>query len=231
MLVKGWMASEVVVIDENTSMMKATQMMKEQNIRRLPVLRKGKLVGIITDRDLKDAAPSKATSLDVHELYYLLSEIKVKDIMAKGLITINGDDTVEKAAVIMLENRISGLPVVNNKGDLIGVITLTDVLKVLVSITGIYQGGIQFAFSIEDRAGSIKEVSDTIRAHGGRMVSILTSWDSCEKECRHVFIRIMDMEKEKLAALTKEMEKRFIVLYTTRDDLSNIPHRQVVKTK
>ncbi|MDO9463305.1 MAG: CBS and ACT domain-containing protein [Deltaproteobacteria bacterium] len=225
------MASEVVAIDENTSMMKATQMMKEQNIRRLPVLRKGKLVGIITDRDLKDAAPSKATSLDVHELYYLLSEIKVKDIMAKGLITINGDDTVEKAAVIMLENRISGLPVVNNKGDLIGVITLTDVLKVLVSITGIYQGGIQFAFSIEDRAGSIKEVSDTIRAHGGRMVSILTSWDSCEKECRHVFIRIMDMEKEKLAALTKEMEKRFIVLYTTRDDLSNIPHRQLEKAK
>lgn len=225
------MASEVIAIDENTSMMKATQMMKEQNIRRLPVLRKGKLVGIITDRDLKDAAPSKATSLDVHELYYLLSEIKVKDIMAKGLITINGDDTVEKAAVIMLENRISGLPVVNNKGDLIGVITLTDVLKVLVSITGIYQGGIQFAFSIEDRAGSIKEVSDTIRAHGGRMVSILTSWDSCEKSCRHVFIRIMDMEKEKLTALTKELEKRFIVLYTTRDDLSNIPHRQVVKTK
>lgn len=231
MLVKGWMALEVVAIDENTSMMKATQIMKEHNVRRLPVLRKGKLVGIITDRDLKDAAPSKATSLDVHELYYLLSEIKVKDLMTKDPIAINGDDTVEKAAVIMLENRISGLPVVNNKGDLIGVITLTDVLKVLVNITGIYQGGIQFAFSIEDRPGSIKEVADVIRAHGGRMVSILTSWDTCQKECRHVFIRIMDMEKEKLTALAKELESRFIVLYTTRDDLSNIPHRTLPKSK
>lgn len=225
MLVKGWMATEVIAIDENTSMMKATQIMKEHNIRRLPVLRKNRLVGILSDRDLKDAAPSKATSLDVHELYYLLSEIKVKDLMSKNLITINGDDTMEKAAVIMLENRISGLPVVNNKGDLIGVITLTDVLKVLVSITGIYRGGIQFAFSLEDRPGSVKEVGDVIRAHGGRMVSVLTSWDTGDKKCRHVFIRVMDMEKEKLEALTKELECRFVVLYTTRDDLSDIPRR------
>lgn len=225
MLVKGWMASEVVAIDENTSMMKATQIMKEHNVRRLPVLRKGKLVGIITDRDLKDAAPSKATSLDVHELYYLLSEIKVKDLMTKEPITINGDDTMEKAAVIMLENRISGLPVINNKGDLIGVITLTDVLKVLVSITGIYRGGTQFAFSLEDKPGCVKEVGDVMRAHGGRMVSVLTSWDTSDKRCRHVFIRIMDMEKEKLAALTKDLESRFVVLYMTRDDLTDIPRR------
>lgn len=229
MLVKGWMATDIVAVDENTSMMKATQIMKEHNIRRLPVLRRGRLVGILSDRDLKDAAPSKATSLDVHELYYLLSEIKVKDLMTKDPITINGDDTMEKAAVLMLENRISGLPVVNTKGDLIGVITLTDVLKVLISITGIYRGGTQFAFSLEDRPGCVKEVGDVIRAHGGRMVSVLTSWDTCEKNCRHVFIRIMDMEKEKLAALTKELESRFIVLYMTRDDLSDVQKRFPIK--
>ena len=78
MLVKGWMTSDVITVDEDTSMMKASQIMKENNIRRLPVMRKGKLVGMITDRDIKEASPSKATTLDIHELYYLLSELKIK---------------------------------------------------------------------------------------------------------------------------------------------------------
>ncbi|MBA4395561.1 MAG: hypothetical protein C0407_18570, partial [Desulfobacca sp.] len=109
MLVKGWMTSDVITIDEDTSMMKASQIMKENNIRRLPVMHKGKLVGMITDRDIKEASPSKATTLDVHELYYLLSELKVKDIIKKNLFTIGPEETVEKAAVKMLEHRISGL--------------------------------------------------------------------------------------------------------------------------
>jgi acetoin utilization protein AcuB len=147
MLIKGWMTSDVMTIDEDTSMMKASQIMKENNIRRLPVMHKGKLVGMITDRDIKEASPSKATTLDVHELYYLLSELKVKDIMSKNVYTIGPEETVEKAAVKMLEHRISGLPVVNEKGKVVGVITQGDIFKVLVSLTGIYRGGIQFAFN------------------------------------------------------------------------------------
>jgi acetoin utilization protein AcuB len=86
MLVKEWMTSDVIIIEEDTSVMKAFQIMKENNIRRLPVMRQGKLVGIVTDRDIKDASPSKATTLDIHELYYLLSELKVKDIIKKILL-------------------------------------------------------------------------------------------------------------------------------------------------
>jgi acetoin utilization protein AcuB len=222
MLVKGWMTSDVMTIDEDTSMMKASQIMKENNVRRLPVMHKGKLVGMVTDRDIKEASPSKATTLDVHELYYLLSELKVKDIMSKNIITIGPEDTVEKAAVIMLEHRISGLPVVNEKGKLVGVITQGDIFKVLVSLTGVYRGGIQFAFNLEDRPGSIKEVGDMIRKHGGRMVSILTSYDMCDEGCRHVYIRIKDMPEDKLKALTEELDKNFIMLYTTRDSLKNV---------
>jgi acetoin utilization protein AcuB len=222
MLVKGWMTSDVMTIDEDTSMMKASQIMKENNVRRLPVMHKGKLVGMVTDRDIKEASPSKATTLDVHELYYLLSELKVKDIMSKNIITIGPEDTVEKAAVIMLEHRISGLPVMNEKGKLVGVITQGDIFKVLVSLTGIYRGGIQFAFNLEDRPGSIKEVGDVIRKHGGRMVSILTSYDMCDEGCRHVYIRIKDIPEDKLKALTDELDKNFIMLYTTRDSLKNI---------
>jgi acetoin utilization protein AcuB len=222
MLVKGWMTSDVVTVDEETSMMKASQIMKENNIRRLPVMRKGKLVGMVTDRDIKEASPSKATTLDVHELYYLLSELKLKDIMRKNLITVGPEETVEKAAVKMLEHRISGLPVVNDKGKVVGVITQGDVFKVLVSLTGIYRGGIQFAFNLEDRPGSIKEVADVIRKHGGRMVSILTSYDMCEENCRHVYIRIKDLADDKLKALTEELDKNFILLYSVKDSLQNL---------
>ena len=143
-----------------------------------------KLVGIITDRDIKEASPSKATTLDVHELYYLLSELKVKDIMSRNIITCSPEDTVEKAAVIMLENNVSGIPILDSTGKLVGIISKGDVFKVLISITGIYRGGVQFAFNIPDKPGTIKQVADVIRAHGARMVSILTSYDSCEEDCR-----------------------------------------------
>lgn len=222
MLVKGWMTSDVITVDEDTSMMKASQIMKENNIQRLPVMRKGKLVGMVTDRDIKEASPSKATTLDVHELYYLLSELKLKDIMRKNLITVGPEETVEKAAVKMLEHRISGLPVVNDKGKVVGVITQGDIFKVLVSLTGVYRGGIQFAFNLEDRPGSIKDVADIIRKHGGRMVSILSSYDMCEENCRHVYIRIKDLADDKLKALTEELDKNFILLYTVKDSLDNI---------
>ncbi len=222
MLVKGWMTSDVMTIDEDTSMMKASQIMKENNIRRLPVMHKGKLVGMVTDRDIKEASPSKATTLDVHELYYLLSELKVKDIMSKNVFTIGPEETVEKAAVKMLEHRISGLPVVNDKGKVVGVITQGDIFKVLVSLTGIYRGGIQFAFNLEDRPGSIKEVGDMIRKHGGRMVSILTSYDMCDEGCRHVYIRIKEIPEDKLKALTDDLDKNFILLYTVQDSLKDV---------
>jgi len=222
MLVKGWMTSDVMTIDEDTSMMKASQIMKENNIRRLPVMHKGKLAGMITDRDIKEASPSKATTLDVHELYYLLSELKVKDIMSKNVITIGPEETVEKAAVKMLEHRISGLPVVNDKGKVVGVITQGDIFKVLVSLTGIYRGGIQFAFNLEDRPGSIKEVGDMIRKHGGRMVSILTSYDMCDEGCRHVYIRIKEIPEDKLKALTDDLDKNFILLYMVQDSLKDV---------
>ena len=222
MLVKGWMTSDVMTIDEDTSMMKASEIMRENNIRRLPVMHKGKLVGIVTDRDIKEASPSKATTLDVHELYYLLSELKIKDIMSTHVFTISPEETVEKAAVKMLEHHISGLPVVNDKGKVVGLITQWDIFKVLVSLTGVYRGGIQFAFNLEDRPGSIKEVGDMIRKHGARMVSILTSYDMCDEGCRHVYIRIKEIPEDKLKALAEDLDKNFILLYTVRDSLKDV---------
>ncbi len=222
MLVKYWMTADLVTVTPDTSVMKASQLMKQNNVRRLPVVdEKGALVGIVSDRDLKEASPSKATTLDVHELYYLLSELKVKDIMTRQVVTIKPDDTVEKAAVIMLEHKITGLPVVED-GKVVGILSQGDVFRVLTSITGVYRGGVQFALNLEDRPGSIKEVADVIRKHGGRMVSILSSYDMCEEGCRNVYIRIADMAEEKLKGLIEELEGNFTVVQVTREQLRDV---------
>jgi acetoin utilization protein AcuB len=226
MLVKDWMSTDMITVDPETSVMKASQILKENNIRRLPVIEDGRMVGLVTDRDLKEASPSKATTLDMHELYYLLAELKVKDIMAKRVVTIKETDTIERAAVIMLENRVTGLPVVNAEGELAGMLSQGDIFKVLISITGVYRGGVQFAFLLEDRPGSIKDVADVIRKHGGKMLSILTSYDGVEEGSRKVFIRVMAPSAEKLEALHQELEQNFVVLYTAADELTDVEQKK-----
>lgn len=222
MLVKDWMSPDVISINDDTSVMKATQIMKENQIRRLPVVNGLELVGIVTDRDLKEASPSKATTLDVHELYYLLSELKVKDIMSTNMITISENETVELAAVKMLESNISGLPVLGEGRNLVGILTMNDVFKVLISITGIYRGGIQLAFALPDRPGSIGQVANVIRAHGGSMVSILSSYDEGAEDSRNVYIRIQEMPDDKLKGLVEELEQNFVLLHWVKDQLSTI---------
>ncbi|MBU1162971.1 MAG: CBS and ACT domain-containing protein [Proteobacteria bacterium] len=229
MLVKGWMSDQVISVDEETSMMKAFVLMKENNIRRLPVVQKGKLVGIVTDTDLKEACPSTATTLDIYEINYLLSEIKVKESMSKDVIYVKPDETVEFAAILMLENKISGLPVVNDQHNLIGVITQTDIFKALIHISGAYIGHIQLALCLEDRSGSIKEVADVIRSFGGRMVSILTSYGLADEGYRNVYIRIKPLEREKLSQMVDILEDRFTVLYTAKESLEQEKDRKFLK--
>ncbi|MDY6838598.1 MAG: CBS and ACT domain-containing protein [Thermodesulfobacteriota bacterium] len=228
MLAKGWMTTDVITIDEDTSMMKASIIMKEKKIRCLPVVdQKGKVIGIVSDRDLKDAAPSKATTLDVYELNYLLSSVKIGDIMTKNLVFVRPDETVEFAALLMLENKISSLPVINDKHNLVGIITQTDIFKALINIAGVYTGGIQFAFSLEDRPGSIKEPADVIRSFGGRIISILSTKETAEQGRRNVYMRCSTLSHEKLRALVKELEDKFVVLYTSKDLVDEVEKRRV----
>lgn len=225
MLVKEWMTEDPIVLDENASIMKAVQVMKEHGMRRIPVVRNGKLVGIVTDRDVREATPSKATALDVHELYYLLSEIKLKDIMTPNPIAIHPDETVEYAAVIMLENRISGLPVVDEENHVIGIITQTDIFKVLINITGIYYGPWQIAFEMDTQPGTISELVKEIRERGGRIISVLTSYEGMEPEKRRVYVRLAEMSEEAFQKLLSELKEKFHVLYWVKDDLSRIPRK------
>ena len=213
MLVKNWMSKNVITVDEKDSMEDAMKNLKKHDIRMLPVMKKGKLVGIITDRDLKKASASDATTLEVHELLYLLMKIKVKDIMTRDVITVPPDYTVEETAQVLQKNRISGAPVVDDSGQLVGTITQTDLFRVLISLTGIGNGGIQFGFQVEDRPGSIKEVADIIRIYGGRMVSILSSYDDVAEGYRKVYIRMRSIERARLQMLIQDLRTKATLLY------------------
>ena len=226
MLIKDWMAKDILTIDENASVMRANRTMKENKIRRLPVLSHGKLVGVITDRDLKDASPSKSTSLDIHEMYYLLSEMKVKEVMTRNPICMKGNDSLEKAALIMLDNHISGLLIVDDAKHLAGLLSETDVLRAFIHCTGIRDGAIQFIFNLPDVPGSVTKLVETLRQHEARMLSILTSYEDAPEGMKQVTVRVSLPEKE-IAALKEELTKYFDLVFYCKDELKDLPRKEM----
>jgi len=213
MLLRNWMSQNVITVDANDSVVDATKKLKENDIRMLPVISKGKLVGIVTDRDLKKASASDATTLEVHELLYLISKIKVKEIMTRNPITVPPDFTVEEAAEVLMKNKISGVPVVNGRNQISGIISQDDLFRAMISLTGLKSRGVQFAFQIEDRPGSIKEVADILRKYGGRMASILSSYDRVQKGYRKAYIRMYEIDRLRIPQLKEELKENATLLY------------------
>lgn len=212
MLIRDWMTTEVITVSPGVSMMKASRLMKEHKVHRLPVVDEdGALVGIVSDRDIKDASPSKATTLDMHELYYLLAEIKVQDIMTRQPVSMRGDDSVEQAALLMVERHFGGIPVVDEAGKVVGIITESDIFKVFINLTGALSGGLQLAFELSPAGGGLREVLNALREHDGRVVSVLTAQK--DEENRMVYIRVGDLEPAAQKALIADMRERFNLLY------------------
>jgi acetoin utilization protein AcuB len=226
MLVKNWMSKKVITIDADDSMQHALNIMKANKIRMLPVLRKDRLVGVLSDTDLKRASASDATTLDAHELLYLISKIKVKDIMTRDPVTVPPDYTIEETAELLMNRKISGAPVVDEDGSVVGVITRDDLFKVLISLSGLGKKGIQFAFQVEDRPGSIKDLSDIIRNFGCRIASILSSYERVRPGFRIVYIRAYDVDRAILPQLQNELKRRALILYIVdhRDNKREIFH-------
>ncbi len=208
MLVRKWMTEKVITIDENASLHEAITTLKSNKIRRIPVLRKGKLVGIVSDRDLKEASPSKATSLDIWELHYLMSKIKLKDIMTKNPITVAPGTTLEHAAILMFDNKIGGLPVVDEKKNLVGILTEQDVFKALINITGARISANRISLVIPDKPGSIKDVMDIMRQHQFKYNSILTTHEGVPKGQREVLIRFQ-AEEDELENILNDLKKTY----------------------
>ncbi|WP_165079514.1 MULTISPECIES: CBS and ACT domain-containing protein [unclassified Desulfovibrio] len=217
MLIRNWMTPEVITVTPDTSLLKLGKLMRDHGVRRLPVLDSGRVVGIISDRDVRDASPSKATTLDMYEMHYLLAEIKAKDIMTPRPVTIKPTDTVEKAAMIMLDKKIGGLPVVDEKGELVGIISDQDVFKALVNITGVRDGGIQLGMEIANEAGAMRPIFDLLRKHGARILSVLST--NNQEGQRNIFLRIRDLPDDAREALLRDVQEHARLLYWARDEV------------
>jgi acetoin utilization protein AcuB len=206
MYVSDWMTKKVFSVEPDAYLSDALSLMKEKRIKHVLVVKGGKLKGIISDRDIKEYSPSKATSLDIYELHYILAKTKIREIMSTKVMTTTSDTPVEEAAMLMMDLDIGCLPVVDG-GDLAGIISDKDIFRALVDITGVRHGGSRICVTIEDRAGSIREVADIVRRHSFRLQGILTSYEGVKDGYRKVVIRTKG--KGDFNSLKAEIEATF----------------------
>ncbi|MFH1155088.1 MAG: CBS and ACT domain-containing protein [Pseudomonadota bacterium] len=213
MLVKNWMSKNVVTVDGESTIVEAMKLMKEHQIKRLPVTKKGKLAGIITDGDIKKASPSEATTLEAHELAYLISSLKVKTIMTSPVVTVASNRSIVEAAEELMSNKVTGAPVLDDKENIVGMISMTDLTKLLITLTGVGPWGIEMGLLVKDEPGSIQALADVIRSHGGRVRSLLTLYENVPEGFRKVFFRIYEFDRQKLTSLKNELGKKARLLY------------------
>jgi len=218
MLIKEWMSRTVLTINDNESLSDALGLFQTRVISMLPVLKDGRLVGIVTDGDIKKASPSDATTLDRFEMDSFMDKVAIKTIMSKPVETILADHTVDEAAGIMLSNGISGLPVLDTAGKIRGIITKSDVFRCFVSFTGVANKGQVFAFILKDKPGVIKTLTDMIRNSGGRLCCILTSYDDMEEGLRKVFFHTIGIDFDNFDSLVEKFHGAGELIYAA--DLS-----------
>ena len=178
MFVKARMTPNPVTVTPDVSISEAFSIMKERQFRRIPVVQGGKLIGIVTEKELQQVSPSKATSLSVFELNYLLEKTTIKDAMSKDPITVQDDDLIEKAALLMRTNKVGALPVMH--GDkLVGIITESDIFDAFIDTMGFRNPGVRLDRCLRDPGGDIPAVTQVISQAGGK-ISHLTMYGDGE---------------------------------------------------
>ena len=207
MHVSDWMTKKVITIGPDDFVSDAVSLIKENEIKHIPVVKGGKLKGILSDRDIKEYVPSKATSLDVYELHYLLQSTKVKTIMHKNVLTTTPGTPVEDAALMLLEESISCMPVMDGKR-LAGIITVRDIFRSLVDISGARHGGNRITVLIKDAPGTIKEVTNIVRSAGFNLRSIMTSYEGAKKGMRCLMVRTKG-DKGSFAMMKAQLNKNY----------------------
>jgi len=197
MKVKDRMSTNVKTVALETSVNEAFTLMKENNVRRLPVIDKGKVVGIVTLSDLNQAAPSTATTLSIHELNYLLAKTKIKDIIPRKqqVVTIGPENYIETAAKLMRNNKISGLPVVDSYNKLVGIVTETDIFDAFIAILGINKTHTRIDFYISDRPGTIASITGMVAAKGKNILNALAYFDYTKNQFKMI-LRLEELNCE-----------------------------------
>lgn len=209
MYVKDWMSLDPVVVSPDTPILEAQRIMRERRIRRLPVVGKGKLVGIVTYRDIMEATPSSASTLSIHELHYLLSKLLVKDVMAKELVVVGPDDTAEHAVLLGAEKGVGALPVVH-KGKLIGIATESDIVRAYLTILGATEDLVRITLKdVDVQKGTLREIATVVEEAGAELVSIF-SLPQKASDLRMVVLRAKGKDQ---AALEKALKAKGYVIH------------------
>lgn len=176
MLVYERMSRHPLTVKPTTPVDAALKRMREEKIRRFPVVdNEGKLVGIVSDKDLLYAAPSPATSLSIYELHYLYSRITIEQVMSQDVITVEENDPLEEAARIMVDNKVGGLPVMR-EGTLVGIITETDIFKTFMEMLGARDQGLRLTLLCPNQKGELAALSGAVAELGGNITSLGTFW-------------------------------------------------------
>jgi len=204
MLVGQRMQREVVTVTPDMRITGASRLLQEHRIRHLPVVEKGRLVGIITDRDIRRVLPSQMKSLEVHELHYLLERLTVGEVMTAKVISVTPDTPIEEAARLLVEHRIGCLPVI--QGDrLAGIITETDLLAALAEVLGVRTTSARLEVVVEDTPGNLPAVCTAIAAQGGEIVSLFAARGSARGA--EVPVLIIRLEAGDMDAVIQAIEE------------------------
>jgi acetoin utilization protein AcuB len=208
MLVGERMSRPVIAITRDMPIHDALALFKKEKIRRAPVLKDGKLVGIISDKDLLNASPSQATSLSVWEMNYMLSKITVKAVMTRKVLTVQADTPVEEAARLMADNKIGGVPVM--KGDkVVGMITETDLFKIFLELMGARTKGIRVTAVAEDHPGQLAKITKAITEAGGNFISF-GQFASADGKTVIVTFKVTEMKLEDVKKTLAKVVAKFI---------------------
>lgn len=180
MAVKDFMTKKVVYVSPNTSVAHAADLMKEQGLRRLPVIEQDRLVGLVTAGTMAEASPSKATSLSIYEMNYLLNKTKIRDVMIKDVVTISPYASLEDAIYVMMTHKIGVLPVAEN-GVMSGIITDRDVFKTFLRVSGYGEEGVRVRLFLKDEAGAFEKVIKAFADDKRNIRSIVVNKENDDK--------------------------------------------------
>lgn len=216
MLVHERMSKHPITITEDAPINEAMKLMRDEKVRRLPVLnKKGELVGIVSEKDLLYVSPSPATSLSIYELHYLISKITVGEIMTTDVITVSEHTPLEEAARIMADNKIGGLPVMRD-GKLVGIITESDLFKIFLELLGAREMGVRLTMLVPEQMGVLADITGAVADMGGSIISLSTFLGE-DPTNRLITIKVAGISEDELVP---EMKPRALKIVDARTCVS-----------
>lgn len=205
MLVGERMSHPIISIAPDMPVHDALNLFKREHIRRAPVIKDSKLIGIVSDKDLLNASPSPATSLSIWEMNYLMSKITVAEVMTKEVLTVEESTPIEEAARIMADNKVGGLPVLRD-GHVVGIITETDLFKIFLELMGAREKGIRATILIEEKPGQLAKITEAIATAGGNFVAF-GQFAGEDPTTRLVTLKVAGMKQEAVKKAIAEVAK------------------------